>query len=104
MDSTNRVTSTFAQLLSIYNKAETKYNGEPMSYVFLPIYDSHGSQREAKAMLVGLFDWKQFFIKELPPKYYGIDVVLRNTCGSSATYRLARSGATFTGTGVSRLV
>ncbi|KAL3943208.1 MAG: hypothetical protein SGARI_000020 [Bacillariaceae sp.] len=102
MDSTDRATSTFAQLLSLFDGTKKEYNGEPMSYIFLPIYDSHGDDlRQAKAVLVGVFDWKRFFYKELPPKYYGIDLVLHNTCNSSVTYRLAKSGITFTGIGVS---
>jgi hypothetical protein len=88
IDSPYRTTSAYAQLLSIEAGSEVAYQGDPMSYVFIPIFDSFDENRKAKALLVGLFNWGIIFRDLLPKGITGIDIVIENDCGGVFTYRL----------------
>mmetsp|Transcript_14767 Transcript_14767/g.26491 ORF Transcript_14767/g.26491 Transcript_14767/m.26491 type:complete len:1228 (+) Transcript_14767:159-3842(+) len=92
IDSDNRITSTFAQLLSIEKGRKVDYEGDPMSHIFIPIFDSFESGRRARALLVGLFNWGILFRGIVPEAAAGIDLVLRNECQQSFTYRLYGEG------------
>jgi hypothetical protein len=91
IDSMNRRTSTYAQLLSIDAEQTVEYQGDPMSYIFVPIFDSFESGRTAKSLLVGLFNWGILFRDVLPRGVTGIDIVIKNSCNESFTYRLVGS-------------
>ncbi|KAL3910521.1 MAG: hypothetical protein SGILL_007661, partial [Bacillariaceae sp.] len=84
----DRDTSNYAQLLSMADGEETEYQGDAMSYIYLPIFDSFEEYRVGKAVLVGLFNWGNLFRDVLPRELSGIDLVLHNDCSESYTYRL----------------
>jgi hypothetical protein len=102
-DAPHSPTSRFAALLSIAAGEEVEYQGDPMTYVYLPIFDSFESTRKVVAIMLGVFNWGSFFKGILPPNVQGIDVVLRNPCYESFTYRVSASDVTPLGNGVSVL-
>ncbi|KAG7365344.1 adenylate/guanylate cyclase [Nitzschia inconspicua] len=92
LTSNNRKTATFARLLSIQARQEVNYKGDPMSYLFIPIFDSFTPERNTTAVLIGLFNWGTFLSGVLPVKSGDFDVVLHNTCYESFTYHLDKNG------------
>jgi hypothetical protein len=83
------LTGWLAQLLSIAAGEEVEYLGDPITYVYVPIFDSFDtSTRKTVAVLSGLFSWASHFKDVLPPNIRGVDVVLRNECYESFTYRI----------------
>jgi hypothetical protein len=53
IDSPNWTTSVYSQLLSIIEGEQVAYLGDPMTYVFIPIFDSFKNNRVPTAVLVG---------------------------------------------------
>jgi len=90
-DAPNSPTSRFASLLSIAEQEEVEYEGDPMTVVYLPIFDSFESSRKVVALMLGTFNWGRYFKNILPPNVQGIDVVLRNPCYEAFTYRVSSS-------------
>lgn len=80
-------TSDYAQLLSIDAETMVEYQGDPLTYVFVPVFDSFEDDRKPIALLVGLFHWGNL-LSDVLEEQKGIDVVLRNTCSEPFTYRL----------------
>lgn len=101
INSPSRRTSTFAQLISIAGDEVESYKGDPMTQIYIPIFDSFEEDGVAKAMLVGLFNWGSLFENSLPPGIGGIDVVLRNNCYEPFTYRVFEHEVVPLGKGVS---
>lgn len=97
-------TSKFASLLSIAEEREVQYQGDPMTYVYLPIFDNFTQDRKAIAIMLGLFNWATYFKDVLPPNVEGIDVVLHNPCYESYTYRVSDDAVIPLGKGVSKSV
>jgi hypothetical protein len=88
-DPPSRLTGWLAQLLSIAAGEEVEYLGDPITYVYVPIFDSFdSSSRKTVAVLSGLFNWASHFKDILPPNIRGVDMVLRNDCSGSFTYRI----------------
>jgi hypothetical protein len=101
-DSTpNSPTRRYAQLLSIAKGREIEYLGDPMTYVYIPIFDSFGDGRKPEAVMTGFFNWGIFFEDILPPHVVGIDVVLENHCYGAYTYRINGGDVIPVGNGVS---
>jgi hypothetical protein len=97
----NSPTSRYAQLLSIAAGEERSYRGDPMTYVYIPIFDSFRDDRVPKAVMIGLFNWARFFENVVPPHVLGVDVVLNNPCYESYTYQIFGSDVVPVGDGVS---
>jgi hypothetical protein len=97
----NSPTSRYAQLLSIAAGQDKKYLGDPMTYVYIPIFDSFRDDRKPKAVMIGLFNWARFFENVVPPHVRGVDVVLHNPCYESYTYQIFGSVVVPVGNGVS---
>lgn len=103
IDSPNPVTSSYAQLLSIDAGREVKYQGDPMTNLFIPIFDSFEDDRIPKAVLVGFFNWGNLFKDVLPDNLKGVDVVLKNTCFDPFTFRVIGETVVPRGKGVSKV-
>jgi hypothetical protein len=82
------LTGFYSKLLSIAADDEDSYQGDPMTEVFIPIFNSFESDREPVAVMIGLFNWATFFKEILPPNIIGLDIVLRNECYEPFTYRI----------------
>jgi class 3 adenylate cyclase len=87
----NRVTSLNAALLSIAAKEEVTYQGDPMTHVFLPVFESfqHGhnaGNRTGVGVILAIIHWASYFKEILPPNAQGIVLVLDNGCDGTFTY------------------
>jgi hypothetical protein len=102
IDSPDATTSSYAQLLSIDAGQEVKYQGDPMTNLFIPIFDSFEDDRIPRAVLVGFFNWGNLFKDVLPENHKGVDVVLQNTCFDPFTFRVIGQNVIPRGKGVSR--
>lgn len=101
INSPDFITSSYAQLLSISEGEQVEYMGDPMSNLFIPIFDSFEDGRVPKAVLIGLFNWGNLFKRVLPPTLKGIDLVLQNNCSEPFTFRVKGSDVIPLGKGVS---
>jgi hypothetical protein len=88
----------FSNLLSIANKNKTSYQGEPISTIFLPIFDNFEDNRTAVASIVAKVVWERYFEDLLPETDNGITVVLKS-CKVPYTMEIRGSLAIFLGKG-----
>ena len=85
----NPTTLKFATLLSIWFGHEVEYEGDPMSNLFIPIFDKlDGSNRTVVGVLRSTIHWKSRMEDILPKTNPGITVVLENACDGNYTYLL----------------
>lgn len=101
IDSSVQESSEYAQLLSIDAKNQVSYQGDPLFFVFIPIFDSFEDDRKSKSLLIGLFHWGNLFSEALE-ETTGIDVVLKNTCSEPFTFRVNGPVVVPKGKGVSQ--
>jgi hypothetical protein len=73
------------------------YNGEPITNLYYPVFDSFDLDREMVAMYSSTIYWPTFFTGALPPSASGIVCVMENTCGDVFSYDINGEGATFLG-------
>ena len=76
----DRQTQFFATILSFDRKARTKYLGDPVTDVYIPIFDSFEAGRQSVGILRAVFHWNSYFRKVLPPNTPHMNVVLGNSC------------------------
>jgi len=88
MDSDDPRTAFFALLLSTAAQERVTYQGDPISKVYFPIFDSFDDDRTSVAILVAWINWASYFVSILPYNVVGIEVVLQDSCGGAFTYRI----------------
>jgi len=86
--SRNPLTSFYSTLLSIAANETVKYEGDPMTTVYFPVFDSFNSSRKPVAVIIDIINWASYFRDILPPNVNGVDVVLENSCSGTFTYVL----------------
>jgi class 3 adenylate cyclase len=89
----NMMTSLNAAMLSIAAKKEVTYAGDPMTNVFLPVFDSFkdgdtSTKRTIVAVMTALIHWESYFKEILPPNVRGLVLILDNGCDGTFTYRI----------------
>ena len=93
-------TSYFALMLSINTGKKEWYNGEPMSSIFVPVFESFEEDGNAAvAVLFAVFQWAAYFEGLLPRNDPGVTVVLENNCDGPFTYFIKGQKAEFVGKG-----
>ena len=96
----NPTTAMFATYESIAEGNTTHYLGEPMSYFFIPIFDSPNvTARTTKAVLQSIIHWRAFFRQVLEDSTPPVVIVLHNTCGDTYTYEIQGGEAYIVGFG-----
>jgi len=93
------LTSFYASLLSIDAEKNVEYQGDPMSNVFMPIFNSFQPDRTPVAVLISTFTWASFWKNVLPPTNQGVIVVLDNGCDESFTYEINGEDVVLVGAG-----
>jgi hypothetical protein len=94
------VTSMLATYVSIAEENATHYLGEPMSYFYIPIFDSPNvTTRTAKAVLQSIIHWRGVFHEVLKVATPPVVAVLHNTCGGVYTYEIQGEEAYILGFG-----
>jgi class 3 adenylate cyclase len=99
IDSEAVKTAHYASLLSIAAEEATVYDGDPMSDIFLPVFDSFNADRNTVAVLTATVNWKDFFRGILPYTVNGLNFILENTCDGSHTYEINGQDVTYVGPG-----
>lgn len=93
-------TSYFSYLISLRNGKRTMYKGDPMSSVFLPVFDDfEAANRRVVAIIFAVFKWASYFENLLPPNFPGLQVVLENNCEGAFTYHIVGSQVEYLGQG-----
>jgi hypothetical protein len=82
----DRSTQFFATILSMNRMERTMYLGDPVTDIFIPVFDSFDEDRKSVAVLRAVFYWRSYFRKILPPKTPHVNLVLENSCEGSFTY------------------
>jgi hypothetical protein len=97
--SSNRTTALIATLRSYAARHEEENAGSVFSKIFLPVFDSFGSDKKPVAMVSSLLLWREHFFKILPNSVQGITVVLENTCSGYYSYQINGDTALAIGNG-----
>jgi hypothetical protein len=92
-------TSPFAFKLSFSAKKSIHYNGDPMSSVYFPVFDSFDSDSAPVAVIVAVLNWATYFKNTLPPNSEGVVVVLENECDGPFTYFITYEEVEYLGKG-----
>jgi hypothetical protein len=92
-------TSFFALLLSFAADKPVDYLGDPMSSVFVPVFDSFDKTKKPTALIFSVFSWATYFEGLLPENTLGVVVVLENTCDGPFTYKVVGEEAEYMGQG-----
>jgi hypothetical protein len=95
----DRTTSFFARLLSVEADEVVEYPGDPLSSLFIPIFESFDTTRKATALVYSVFRWATYFEGLLPEGTPGVVVVLENTCDGPFTYKVVGEQAEYKGQG-----
>jgi hypothetical protein len=92
-------TSFFALLLSFAADKPVEYLGDPMSSVFVPVFDSFDTTKRPTALIFSVFSWATYFEGLLPENTPGVVIVLENTCDGPFTYKVVGEKAEYMGQG-----
>jgi len=84
-------------LLRQYGSGEKSYDGGPLSYYFVPIFDGFQKSQKVVGFLISWMYWQTYFENLLPYDSNGIVCVLENSCGQSFTFVINGLEATFLG-------
>ena len=96
----NRKTAFFATLQSMAEGELVDYQGDPMAYLAVPIFDKFGAAaRQVVGVMQSTIHWRSYFTKILPATIVGITVVLENECDGFFTYEIAGAKASAVGFG-----
>jgi hypothetical protein len=93
------LTSFFAYLLSFDAGKWVDYNGEPMSSVYIPVFDSFEDNRKTVAVLLAVIKWRSYFENIQSPNSLPVRVVLENNCQGPFTYEIRGFNASYIGKG-----
>jgi hypothetical protein len=99
INDSDRTTSFFARLLSVEADEVVKYPGDPMSNLFIPIFESFDTTKTPTALIYSVFRWATYFEGLLPEDTPGVVVVLENTCEGAFTYTVVGKKAEYMGQG-----
>jgi hypothetical protein len=75
----------YEELYMIADGTPTEYKGDPVSSLYLPVFDSFASDRTAVASQLAIIVWKRYFDDILPSIDDGILFVL-NSCTNPYSY------------------
>ncbi|CAB9511299.1 Receptor-type guanylate cyclase gcy [Seminavis robusta] len=99
MDSNNSHSAMMALMLSTAHNKTEQYEGDPMSQVFFPIFNSFEDDREPVAVMVAWISWISYFQDQLPKSLQGVHVVLHSTCSGDFTYEINGEEVRYLGRG-----
>lgn len=96
---TDLTTSFFAFIKSFSAGKLVEYEGDPMSSVYLPVFDTFGDDKQVVAVLVAIINWATYFENILPPNSQPVTVVLQNSCDGAFTYQVNGDSVEYVGQG-----
>ena len=86
-------------LLERWRAGGRQYDGGPLSYYYLPIFESAVRDSPLVGVLQAFVYWNKYFEDLLPETAKGIIAVLDNTCEQSFTFSIYGRRASFLGNG-----
>jgi hypothetical protein len=92
-------TSFFAFILSFAARKSVTYDGDPMSSVYLPVFESYDESKVPVGVIVAVINWAGYFENIFPPNSAGVIIVLENTCDGPFTYEIDGSEVIYLGQG-----
>lgn len=81
-------TSFYAFILSFAAGKIVDYVGDPMSTIYVPVFDSFTEDKTVVAVIVAVINWAAYFENVLPPNTQPLTMVLQNDCESHFTFRV----------------
>jgi hypothetical protein len=94
--SPDKDTALFSLLLSIQQGQDILYQGDPISQVFIPLFDSN---QKPAGVMVAWIQWIAYFRNVLPPDINGVVVTLNDSCGGNFTFVIDGEEVLFLGQG-----
>lgn len=102
-DISNDLETEAAQsLLAMFtDKLGLQYDGDPVSSIYVPIFNKFGSDREVVSIMAAHLYWQTLMTGSLPDAddTVGLVCVLENTCNSQFSYAIDGSRVRFLGQG-----
>ncbi|CAB9498751.1 Receptor-type guanylate cyclase gcy [Seminavis robusta] len=94
-------TAYYATLVSLKEGEMVEYHGDPMSTVYIPIFDdvTNLEARQVVGIIFAVFKWSYYFEDLLPSNFPGLVVVLQNSCAGAFTYKVVGEQVLFLGEG-----
>jgi hypothetical protein len=99
VSSQNAYTSWVAFLLSFDAGKSVEYLGDPMTSIYLPVFDSYKANKTQVAVINAVINWKSYFMNILPQNVDPVVLVLANSCQGPFTYQLEGPNVKFIGAG-----
>jgi hypothetical protein len=97
---TNMNTAVLATLQSIAAGTQVDYEGDPVSYLAIPIFDTFDvNTRQVVAVIKSTIHWRSYLVNLLPSNVNGVTVVLENECDGFFTYEIQGKVANVVGSG-----
>ena len=97
---TNLDTALYVALLSAKEGKNVTYNGDPMAYVAVPIYDDFDSdRRKTVGTISAIMNWATYFKGVVPPSSKPVTIVLENACDGAYTYEADNDNVVYQGPG-----
>lgn len=85
--------------LNRWKDGGNNYEDGPVSYLYVPVYDSYGADKKMVSMLLANVYWQVYFQGILADNVKGVVAVLENQCGQAFTYRIDGRDAHYLGPG-----
>ena len=92
-------TSFFAFIISFAAGKSVNYTGDPMSSIYIPVFDDFTADRKTVGIIVAVINWATYFTNVLPENSEPVCVILENACDGPFTYEVSGQSVTFIGQG-----
>ena len=98
-DNPNPITAFFAFLMSVVAGKVVEYEGDPVTYFSVPVFNTLEDDKKVVALISASFHWASYLKRLLPPNSPPMTVVLENSCNGPFTYTVQGSNVDFVGKG-----
>ena len=92
-------TSFFAIIQSFAAGKDVMYKGDPMSSVYVPVFDEYGDGGKPVACILSVFNWASYFEGILDPQSRGVIAVLDNGCNGPHSFFVNGTAVVYLGAG-----
>jgi hypothetical protein len=99
VSSPNAQAQWFAFLNSYAAGKVVEYTGEPITQIYIPVFDSYDENRTVVALIHASINWKSYFANIMSSNVKPIMIVLANTCQGPFTYIIDGPKVNFVGAG-----
>lgn len=89
----------FSLLISTVNRKKSEYEGDPISQIVFPVFDSFEANPKIVATLSAWIHWADYFDHILPQAMRGIILVVGDSCGGEYTYQVNGAEVVMVGPG-----